>query len=310
MTGGGTGGTFGAVATYSLRVIDGPAAGARIAIHARGTVVGRAAGGRLAGDPLMSQRHARFIPTRRGLLLEDLGSTNGTYVNGSRVSAPVTVTAGDIVEVGETVLEVADSETEAWPGSDQAAGETMARGGVAVGGGVHADRGSIGAIGEMHGDVDMRRQTVRAERGGYAAGGDIHHEEHEYDVSGLRFLSRASGAARFFMVLGAVVSLAGMALFAYPIVRALSNTSSLGPSSVEVGDARRDCEQRNPDVFGPAYQRCVEAAFDAQSGEGFGIDVTPWIPLGLGLAFVGIALGWAGFFLIGRDRRARAALRR
>jgi hypothetical protein len=59
---------------------------------------------RLGGDDFASARHARFEPRRDGVWLQDLGSTNGTYVNGARIDRPRKLTHGDIVRVGETDL--------------------------------------------------------------------------------------------------------------------------------------------------------------------------------------------------------------
>lgn len=57
-------------------------------------------------DTYASLHHAR-ISSRDGVwLIEDLGSTNGTYVNDHRISAPVEVHAGDVVRIGKTVLEL------------------------------------------------------------------------------------------------------------------------------------------------------------------------------------------------------------
>jgi pSer/pThr/pTyr-binding forkhead associated (FHA) protein len=41
-----------------------------------------------------------------GITLHDLGSTNGTYVNGRRVTAPTLLRRGDNIQVGKTVMEV------------------------------------------------------------------------------------------------------------------------------------------------------------------------------------------------------------
>lgn len=57
-------------------------------------------------DPYASEFHFR-LQTRDGkLFLSDLGSTNGTYVNGKRSTVPVELRAGDAVQVGKTVMEV------------------------------------------------------------------------------------------------------------------------------------------------------------------------------------------------------------
>lgn len=57
-------------------------------------------------DPYASEFHLRLLAQENGLMLHDLGSTNGTYVNGRRVSAPTPLRRGDTVQVGKTVLEV------------------------------------------------------------------------------------------------------------------------------------------------------------------------------------------------------------
>jgi hypothetical protein len=55
-------------------------------------------------DPGVSRRHARVVPDGGALVLEDLGSSNGTYVNGERISGPVELGAGDEVQLGDTVI--------------------------------------------------------------------------------------------------------------------------------------------------------------------------------------------------------------
>jgi hypothetical protein len=57
-------------------------------------------------DPGVSRRHARVFPENGALIVEDLGSSNGTYVNGARISGPVEVAAGDEVQLGDTVIGV------------------------------------------------------------------------------------------------------------------------------------------------------------------------------------------------------------
>jgi len=55
-------------------------------------------------DPGVYRRHARLIPDQGTVILEDLGSSNGTYVNGQRISGPVQLGAGDQVQIGATIL--------------------------------------------------------------------------------------------------------------------------------------------------------------------------------------------------------------
>jgi EmrB/QacA subfamily drug resistance transporter len=93
----------------AVRVISGPAAGAQIGIGAGALVFGRAepGDGSLGGDPELSRRHASASLLDPGrLLVEDLGSTNGTFVNDHRIAAPTVVGPGDAVQVGGSSLEV------------------------------------------------------------------------------------------------------------------------------------------------------------------------------------------------------------
>jgi hypothetical protein len=60
----------------------------------------------LAFDTFVSQVHARAFDRDGTLWIEDLGSRNGTYVNGQLVHEPTKVAKGARVQVGETVLEV------------------------------------------------------------------------------------------------------------------------------------------------------------------------------------------------------------
>jgi pSer/pThr/pTyr-binding forkhead associated (FHA) protein len=58
----------------------------------------------IATDEYASARHARFEPRRDGVWVQDLGSTNGTYLNGMRLEHPKRLAQGDVVRVGETDL--------------------------------------------------------------------------------------------------------------------------------------------------------------------------------------------------------------
>ncbi|MCI3948139.1 MAG: hypothetical protein K0R11_73 [Acidimicrobiales bacterium] len=69
--------------------------------------VGRAAGCQVAlEDNYVSQLHARVFTRDGGVWVEDLGSTNGTYLNDQRVSAPLALRRGDQLKVGSTVMEL------------------------------------------------------------------------------------------------------------------------------------------------------------------------------------------------------------
>jgi hypothetical protein len=58
----------------------------------------------IEGDEFASTNHARFEPRRDGIWLHDLGSTNGTFVNGERIDAPRRLNGGDVIAVGGTEL--------------------------------------------------------------------------------------------------------------------------------------------------------------------------------------------------------------
>jgi hypothetical protein len=69
--------------------------------------VGRAPGcGVRVDDAYTSSIHARMYRRDGTLWVEDLGSTNGTWLNGERISSPTKVDRGDLVQVGGTVFEV------------------------------------------------------------------------------------------------------------------------------------------------------------------------------------------------------------
>ena len=58
----------------------------------------------LGRDEYASSEHARIEPRRDGVWIEDVGSTNGTYLNGTRLTGPKRLSVGDVVRVGETEL--------------------------------------------------------------------------------------------------------------------------------------------------------------------------------------------------------------
>jgi len=95
---------------WRLKVLAGPAVNREIPIGNE-LVIGRGrhGGGSLGGDPELSRLHARIKRTPEGVLvLEDLGSTNGTYLNEWRVTAAQQLRAGDQIALGQTLLELID----------------------------------------------------------------------------------------------------------------------------------------------------------------------------------------------------------
>ena len=96
------------MAGEQIRITGGPAAGQQIEVGQE-LQIGRSAGaeGRLGDDPEISRQHARISRNPQGeLQVDDLGSTNGTYVNGQRISGPTVLKPGDTVQMGRSTLSV------------------------------------------------------------------------------------------------------------------------------------------------------------------------------------------------------------
>jgi hypothetical protein len=95
--------------TRRLMVLSSPVlqAGSTITL-AEQTKLGRGAENavRLDGDDFVSGRHALIEPRGDGLWIEDAGSTNGTFVNGARVTTSRLLQPGDVVRIGQTDLRV------------------------------------------------------------------------------------------------------------------------------------------------------------------------------------------------------------
>lgn len=90
-----------------LLVTAGPASGEQIDVD-RELEIGRltTGPGALAGDPELSRRHARIRQDDGAHVIEDLGSTNGTTVNGRLLTEPHVLSPGDTIEAGSTTLRV------------------------------------------------------------------------------------------------------------------------------------------------------------------------------------------------------------
>jgi len=96
-----------------LRVVEGQASGTSFTVDGE-LVIGRATAdpeGRLGDDPQLSRRHARLARDPGGALtIEDLGSSNGTFVNGERVEGVRVLLLGDALRVGTSELTVTDAD--------------------------------------------------------------------------------------------------------------------------------------------------------------------------------------------------------
>lgn len=127
-------------------------------------VIGRHAegAGRLADDEEISRLHARVTLDADGVCaIEDLGSTNGTFVNGLRISAPEVLSVGDTIELGQTTLSVRElppAEESAQPTEVHEAGDSIAALDPPV---TNLDVASASAILKMHLEVDLVGREAR-----------------------------------------------------------------------------------------------------------------------------------------------------
>ncbi len=90
-----------------LVVTQGDLAGTTVALAEAPVTIGRAPESTLVlTDDYASTHHARLMPRDGQWILEDLGSTNGTYLDKSKVSGPTPVRVGGTVRIGKTVMEL------------------------------------------------------------------------------------------------------------------------------------------------------------------------------------------------------------
>jgi ABC transport system ATP-binding/permease protein len=88
-----------------LRVVSGPAAGRTVDIDEE-VVIGREDTDLAIDDDELSRRHAVVRRFANRLQVEDLGSTNGTFVDGNRIAEPTLLGGGAEIKIGATVLVV------------------------------------------------------------------------------------------------------------------------------------------------------------------------------------------------------------
>lgn len=86
----------------SLTLLAGRNAGQLVPLGTDALVFGRGDDG--DSDPTLSRRHARFFAVEDQVYVEDLASTNGTFVRGVRIGAPVALRDGDQVQLGASTL--------------------------------------------------------------------------------------------------------------------------------------------------------------------------------------------------------------
>ena len=90
-----------------LAVTAGPLTGTTIPLSQSPLVIGRSPDSALVlDDTYSSSRHARLFPSENQWWIEDLDSTNGTYVSGRRISTPTLLQPGTPIVIGKTTMEL------------------------------------------------------------------------------------------------------------------------------------------------------------------------------------------------------------
>lgn len=90
---------------YSLTIKEGPGTGALIVLDQARVIVGRDPSCDLMiDDAEVSRRHARLIARNGGYAIEDLGSTNGTFINEQRIKSVMPLKTGDSIRLGDRVV--------------------------------------------------------------------------------------------------------------------------------------------------------------------------------------------------------------
>ena len=105
-------------ATCTLTVISGPAAGREIEVEHE-LIIGRRDVDLAIADEELSRRHAAVRPSETGVVIEDLGSLNGTFVDGARIDAPVTLTADATLRVGVSEMSLQVTLPEPEPAAEE-----------------------------------------------------------------------------------------------------------------------------------------------------------------------------------------------
>jgi hypothetical protein len=97
------------MAQFQLVMRSGPTPGATYPLEGDQLTIGRdSANGVAINDAEISRKHARLTFQGGKYVIEDLGSTNGTFVNGQRLSGPFVLKGGDVVSFGEQIVLVYD----------------------------------------------------------------------------------------------------------------------------------------------------------------------------------------------------------
>src|SRR5512146_3452468 len=92
-------------AQFQFVMRSGPTPGATYSLEGDQLVIGRDSSSNIAiNDAEVSRKHARLNYQGGKYVIEDLGSTNGTFVNGQRLVSPVVLKSGDVISLGEQIV--------------------------------------------------------------------------------------------------------------------------------------------------------------------------------------------------------------
>lgn len=161
--------------------------------------IGRDCDGLLLSDPEVSRRHVALRLDGDVVVLEDLGSTNGTTVNGRKITSPTNLSEQDIVRLGRTELQIIAATGRARPARKPM---PMSVAGPATGGAVV--RGKVDSSGARMTSIDAIADAVDEEQGKVAklaaAGGTI--TIVFSDIQSSTEMAMSLGDTRWFEVLG------------------------------------------------------------------------------------------------------------
>ena len=98
------------MAQFQFVMRSGPTPGVVFPLEGEQLTIGRDSNnGVPINDSEVSRKHARLVFQGGKFVIDDLGSTNGTFVNGQRLAGPVVLKAGDVVSLGEQIVLMYDA---------------------------------------------------------------------------------------------------------------------------------------------------------------------------------------------------------